>query len=240
METEIETPLDVYTSIVNTGYKVDYLRIAITDELSPIPDVFNQLVTRILSVPPHGIPIFNCQMGRGRTTQGLVITSLMKLIVGNRAMHECPDLFIAEDDTESITSSSANLDQPPTDNTNERLYKKGMYSLILQLLAVLQYGVLAKSLVDSIIDGCQHMQNLRTAIYDYKTRLDALEHGTKKYDVTLEMGCNYLVRYFYLIAFADYLLEIWAPKSDEPISFSDWLGQRIEIQNIVKSPTLDL
>ena len=216
------------------------MRIAITDELSPIPDVFNQLVTRILSVPAHGVPIFNCQMGRGRTTQGLVITSLMKLIVGNKAMHKMPELFLPDEDSESVDSSSLQLDAPVADNPIEKHYKTGMYKLILQLLAVLQYGTLAKSLVDKIIDGCQHMQNLRTAIYDFKKRLDSMDHGTKKYEVTLEMGCNYLVRYFYLIAFADYLLEIWAPSPASPITFSEWLDQRREIKNIVRNPTLEL
>ncbi|KAJ3194957.1 hypothetical protein HDU67_004541, partial [Dinochytrium kinnereticum] len=83
---EIETPLEVYNSIIAEGYQVDYKRIPITDEQAPIPDVFDQLIDRILD-PSHPSPlphdaIFNCQMGRGRTTTGIVITSLLEMIVG--------------------------------------------------------------------------------------------------------------------------------------------------------------
>ncbi|KAI8898833.1 inositol hexakisphosphate-domain-containing protein [Globomyces pollinis-pini] len=237
-EDEIETPLDVYNSICEEGYKLDYLRIPITDELSPIPDVFNQMIDRILSIPLNSDPIFNCQMGRGRTTQGLVITCLMKLIVGNQDLKQSPDSYIDELDSDLLPTSPTN-----EHNLAEVLYKSGQYSLILQLIAVLQFGKCAKYLTDKAIDACDHMQNLRVAIYDYRIRLNALEPSSSKYKFTLETGCNYLVRYFYLITFADYLIENWAcwspNEQNVTIKFSDWLDNRREIQNIIRFPNMD-
>jgi hypothetical protein len=242
---DIETPLEVYNSILLEGYHVDYLRIPITDELSPIPDVFNQLVERLLKVPLDSVPIFNCQMGRGRTTQGLVITCLMKLIVGNIELGRNPDMFNSNDDElDHFHFHSTNTLADGVDASLEKGYKAGQYNLVLQLIAVLQFGKLAKYLTDKVIDGCEHMQNLRVAIYDFRIRLAAMQPDSRKYQTTFQIGCNYLVRYFYLITFTDYLIEVWssyghATHDINPIMFSEWLHSRKEIQNIIKDPHLD-
>jgi hypothetical protein len=215
-----------------------------TDELSPIPNVFNQLVDRILNIPIDGEPIFNCQMGRGRTTQGLVITYLMKMIVGKPGLTTNPGAYSPDDDenNEPFLLHSPNSTSDGVDATLEKAYKAGQYNLILQLMGVLQYGKLAKYLTDLAIDSCDHMQNLRVAIFDYRIRLAAIPLDSSKYQMTFTVGCNYLVRYFYLITFADYLIEVWSNwihGKDKPINFSDWLDTRREIQNLVKSPNLD-
>lgn len=203
------------------------------------------MVDRLLTIPPAGIPIFNCQMGRGRTTQGLVITCLIKLIVGNCEMSTNPESFILDGGEElgNFHFHSTNTLADGVDASLEKGYKAGQYTMVLQLIAVLQYGKLAKYLTDKVIDSCEHMQNLRVAIYDYRIRLAAMQPDSNKYQLTFQYGCNYLVRYFYLITFADYLIEVWScygPGSTETlITFSDWLDTRREIQNIIKSPSLD-
>lgn len=125
----------------------------------------------------------------------------------------------------------------------------GEWKVVLQLIAVLQHGKLAKKLTDRAIDICDQMQNLRVAIADYKLRIDAVEIGSKRYRMLYEMGCNYLVRYFYLISFADYLLEEMTHSSRNGLSepscsmkrqlFSDWLKDRREILNIIRNQSLD-
>lgn len=62
-EEDVQTPLDVYKSIVDEGYRVDYLRIPITDEQAPIPGVFDELVERLTGLDLHTDVMFNCQMG---------------------------------------------------------------------------------------------------------------------------------------------------------------------------------
>ena len=177
---------------------------------------------------------------RGRTTTALVITSLLQMVVGNESLTSDPYFCVDEDE-----------DYPENEDDPRKRYMAGEWKVILQLVAVLQYGKLAKKLTDKAIDMCEHLQNLRVAISDYKLRIDALEMGTKKHDVLFEIGCNYLVRYFYLIAFADYLLEVW-PRSgrkglvseeglQEPRKqmFSEWLSDRREIVNLIRHQALD-
>jgi hypothetical protein len=138
----------------------------------------------------------------------------------------------------------------------EESYRNGEYRIILQVVSVLTYGKLAKRLTDKAINMCDHMQNLRRAIFDYKLRLDTIEdQHSKQYKSTREVAFNYLIRYFYLIVFADYLLEelggkkeCLTPDGEEAIcdnemkqdSFSTWLGHRREITNILKLQAIEL
>lgn len=189
--------------------------------------------------------IFNCQMGRGRTTTCIVITCLMQMIVGNEPLVQDPLGYLDDDANDEIHQE--------TDDDPRKRYIMGEWKVVLQLVAVLQYGKLAKKLTDKVLDMCDHIQNLRVAIYDYKIRIDALEPGTKKHAALLEIGVNYLVRYFYLIAFADYLLEVWSSNERKGLAttlesstalndqqkFSEWLKDRREIVNIIRHQSLD-
>ncbi|KAJ3280819.1 hypothetical protein HK104_000390 [Borealophlyctis nickersoniae] len=211
-EEDIQTPLEVYQQIQGEGFRVDYLRIPMfgndfisrTDEQAPIPDVFDQLVERMTRVTGSTDIMFNCQMGRGRTTTGMVITCLMEMIVGNLTVLAQSIQHEDDDDPSHFNASDSSDDQI------RARYLAGEYKVILQLMAVLGHGKLSKRLTDRAIDACDHIQNLRSAVYDYRIRTQALDPSSRKYAVLYEVGCNYLVRYFYLIVFADYLLEVWA------------------------------
>lgn len=61
------------------GYDVDYLRVPVTDEKAPKDRDFELLVQRLWAVEPGAALVFNCQMGRGRTTTGMIIASLLQL-----------------------------------------------------------------------------------------------------------------------------------------------------------------
>ncbi|KAI9099760.1 inositol hexakisphosphate-domain-containing protein [Phlyctochytrium arcticum] len=256
-EEDIQTPKEVYGSIQIQGYHVDYMRLPITDEQAPIPDVFDRLVERLTAVSEGTDIMFNCQMGRGRTTTGMVITCLMEMVIGNQPLLSEYEKSIDQDENEVSghlsavrpiifpsspatpmglvhstsksnlalrASSSAGtpialtttLTPLPDEATIARQrYTSGEYKLILQLVAVLQHGKLAKRLADRAIDACEHIQNLRVAVYDSKLRVEALRIGDPKREKMMEIAINYLVRYFYLIVFAGYLLEVWAGEVPE-------------------------
>ncbi|CAO3608947.1 unnamed protein product [Cunninghamella echinulata] len=206
----IQTPSEVFQSIVDEGYQVDYLRIPITDEQAPIPDVFDLLKHRVLEARKGKDILFNCQMGRGRTTTGMVTAALMSMILNNNCVIDENNLLVNDETYKPFESTSQLLfEQDKDDVYDEReRYLNGEYKIILQLVSVLTYGKLAKRLTDQAINMCDHMQNLRKAIYDYRIRMESMEdRRSKKYLTTREVALNYLVRYFYLIVFADYLLE---------------------------------
>jgi len=236
----------------------------LTDEQAPIPNVFDQLVTRMQGANTGVDVLFNCQMGRGRTTTGMVTACLMTMILKNDQVMDMTNSYVIESSTTTPMASSGdlgelsmyNFDEDEAHQATER-YKNGEYKIILQLVSALTYGKLAKRLTDHAVNECDHMQNLRKAIYDYKLRLDALEVGSQKYYAIREVGLNYLVRYFYLIVFANYLLEEMVSHEDgwssdhveeetilddeakKIITFSKWLKGRREITNIIKLNRID-
>jgi hypothetical protein len=203
---------------------------------------------------------------RGRTTTGMVTACLMTMILKNDLVMDMTSSYVVESATTPLASSADlgelslyNLDEDEAHQAAER-FSNGEYKIVLQLVSALTYGKLAKRLTDHAINECDHMQNLRKAIYDYKLRLDALEVGSPKYHATREVGLNYLVRYFYLIVFANYLLEEmvshedgWSVDGDREtdeetilddeakkiVTFSQWLKGRREITNIIKLNPID-
>lgn len=60
----------VYAELQQDGYDVDYVRVPLTDEKAPKEKDFDKLIKRCWSMPPGAAVVFNCQMGRGRTTTG--------------------------------------------------------------------------------------------------------------------------------------------------------------------------
>ncbi|KAG1113978.1 hypothetical protein G6F42_014315 [Rhizopus arrhizus] len=265
---QVETPSQVFESIRAEGYQVDYLRIPITDEQAPIPDVFDQLIHRMRDANQGVDVIFNCQLGRGRTTSGMIVAALLSMILSNDAIGDMADSFMVDSSSTSTInpfSPNSNYENEDESYDERERYQNGEYRVILQLVSVLTYGKLAKRLTDQAINTCDHMQNLRKAIYDYKLRIEAMtDQGSKKWRAAREVALNYLVRYFYLVVFANYLLEEMGTTLDNDeddlddasmdqqekstafkearklTTFKEWLKGRREIVNIISLQTLDL
>ncbi|CAI9282535.1 unnamed protein product [Lactuca saligna] len=75
----VKTSLQVYLEIQTRKFLVDYERIPATDEKSPKEHDFDMLVDRISRADLKTEIIFNCQMGHGRITTGMVIATLIYL-----------------------------------------------------------------------------------------------------------------------------------------------------------------
>ncbi|KAG6374346.1 inositol hexakisphosphate-domain-containing protein [Boletus reticuloceps] len=230
-EGDIMTPRDVFDLVANEGYKIDYDRVAITDEQAPLPDALFQLLNRIrLGYSQAGDFIFNCQMGRGRTTTGMVTACLISTImnwVGDENVHVAEDMSTLNYDS---------MDGP----SEEEAYLQGEYKTILQLVGVLSHGKIAKRLTDRAIDLMQDVQNLRKAIYDYKLKVEACEKGSVKQGKLMNIAVNYLYRYGTLIVFCNYLIEMReSTGKGEEKPFPAWLREHREIAKLLGRRSLD-
>ena len=65
--------------VAEDGYDVDYQRVPVTDEKAPKERDFVFLVRRLWQQPAGTALVFNCQMGRGRTSTGMIIATLLLL-----------------------------------------------------------------------------------------------------------------------------------------------------------------
>ncbi|KAJ6610725.1 inositol hexakisphosphate-domain-containing protein [Mycena sp. CBHHK59/15] len=228
-EADILTPRDVFALMTREGFKINYGRIAITDEQAPLPDALSLLFARVKSgLTQAGDFVFNCQMGRGRTTTGMIAACL----IATTMIWDCrKDKY---DHDELIADTYDTMDGP----SEEEAYLQGEYKTILQLVGVLSYGKIAKRLADRAIDMMQDVQNLRKAIYDYKLKVDACEKGTLKEQKLRNVTVNYLYRYGSLIVFANYLIGLQDKKEPEA-TFTDWLKERREITKLLERRSLD-
>ncbi|KAH7913592.1 inositol hexakisphosphate-domain-containing protein [Hygrophoropsis aurantiaca] len=228
-EADIMTPRDVFDLMAKEGYKINYDRVAITDEQAPLPDALSQLLDRVRKgYPEAGDFIFNCQMGRGRTTTGMITACLISTTMNWRGVDS------VDNQEESISANYDSIDGP----SEEEAYLQGEYKTILQLVGVLSYGKIAKRLTDRAIDLMQDVQNLRKAIYDYKLKVEATEKGSTKHRKLMGIAVNYLYRYGTLIVFANYLIEIREQVGEET-SFSAWLTEHREIAKLLGRRSLD-
>ncbi|QRV75009.1 paladin [Ceratobasidium sp. AG-Ba] len=225
---DTRTPKDVFQLMIEEGYKVDYARLAITDEQAPLPDALDLLVHRVeAGLKVAGDLIFNCQMG-------YVLAGPTDPLSTNLTQ-TCDVTVALQDDDEPFTTDSH---YDTVDGSyEEEAYLRGEYKIILQLVGVLSNGKVAKRVTDKAIDAMADVQNLRKAIFDYKLKVDASESGSHKQKKLMDLGVNYLYRYGTLIVLANYLIE--RRQNHALPSFPAWLKEHREITTLLGRRSLD-
>ncbi|MBT9582131.1 hypothetical protein IV102_02210 [bacterium] len=73
----VQTTREVFEQVRSEGYRVEFHRVPVTDEQSPDPQDFDALTRQLSGLPADTPRVFNCQMGRGRTTTGMVAAQLV-------------------------------------------------------------------------------------------------------------------------------------------------------------------
>ncbi|RNF27576.1 metal ion binding protein [Trypanosoma conorhini] len=227
-EETVKTVRDVYNELAARGIRVTMLRLPVTDEQSPGVDDFDGLVAALLpSIAAHMDRretlsfVFNCQMGRGRTTTGMVICCMLIGLVIPEYYDELNNRF------------------NPLYKPEESQLSRGDYGCIVQLKRVLTGGRQAKHQVDLVLEACSQMQNLRTAIENFALQLKSPDVTEEQRGRAHHHGVHYLRRYFNLIVFAAYLQEEYNPlKRVLRSTFSVWLGQRPELTTLCDSASL--
>ncbi|KAI5184543.1 hypothetical protein NEHOM01_0218 [Nematocida homosporus] len=142
---EVQTLQEVFTHP-----HVVYYRLPISDEQTPLPEIYDELYQTILSIKGPSALVFSCQMGRGRTTTGIVISRLIAFVQNLK-------------------------EKTPTERDSLLQYKKAQivykdkYMIISKLLQVLPKGRESKNIVDEIISQCVHVQNIYDDIEHQKT-----------------------------------------------------------------------
>ncbi|XP_052174922.1 uncharacterized protein LOC127789885 isoform X2 [Diospyros lotus] len=224
----VQTPLEVYEKLQAEGYLVDYERVPVTDEKSPEEQDFDILVNKISQADINAEVVFNCQMGRGRTTTGMVIATLVYLNrIGASGIPRTNSIGRISNSISSITDNLPN---------SEEAIRRGEYSVIRSLTRVLEGGVEGKRQVDKVIDKCASMQNLREAIATYRNSILHQPDEMKK-EASLCSFVDYLERYYYLICFAVYLHTGRAalhPGHLNKSSFAEWMDARPELYSILR------
>ena len=242
--------------------EVVYSRVPITDETAPEEKDFDQLVAELrataLACTDETALVFNCQMGRGRTTTGMVCGSILLLAVrGWKPPPSAPKAL-------------------PTATSDGRNLVRGEFKGILQLLALMDeelqpaaaaaavgaaaggggpgggklarrgstmvmpagVGLQAKLLADECIDACAHAQNMVEAIVACQQSAGKAEIGAARSpEFWLRRGRNYLERYASILLFAAYALQ--EAKGGFEVTYSEWSHRHWQFKRVMKHLVLE-
>ncbi|XP_050236366.1 uncharacterized protein LOC126686370 [Mercurialis annua] len=224
----VKTPLEANEELQREGYLFDYERVPITDEKSPEEHAFDILVDKIYQADLKTEIMFNCQMGRGRTTTGMVIATLVYLNrIGASGIPRTNSIGRVLDTGSTVSDNLPN---------SEEAIRRGEYTVIRSLTRVLEGGAEGKRQVDKVIDKCASMQNLREAIAIYRNSI-LRQPDEMKREASLSFFVEYLERYYYLICFAVYIYserDALRSSSFSHSSFADWMRARPELYSIIR------
>ncbi|PKI35598.1 hypothetical protein CRG98_044052 [Punica granatum] len=242
----VQTPLEVFKSLESEGFPIKYARVPITDGKAPKSSDFDTLAVNISSASKDTAFVFNCQMGRGRTTTGTVIACLLKLrIEYGRPIRVLVDDMVQEEEVDEGSSSGEENGSNNTpastklvkENSNkEQTRAFGMNDILLlwKITNIFDNGVQCREALDAIIDRCSALQNIRQAVLQYRKVFNQQHVEPRVRRVALNRGAEYLERYFRLIAFAAYLgseaFDGFCGQGESRMTFKSWLHQRPELQ----------
>ena len=237
---------------------VSYHRVPIADETAPEEQDFDQLVTALkeFSAMHGGVStkdtalVFNCHMGRGRTTTGMVCAAILT--------------HVARGWTPPASAAETPLPEPSADN---RDLKRGEFSAILKMLKQLDafaphvaapgLGARAKLLVDSCADACAEVTHLVDAPAKCLEKGEAAKAKAggdgegeapkaaagpaeaQNADAAFwsHRALKYLERYAYLLLFAAYAQ--LAVEGGFTPSFSTWTRKHWAFKRTIKELDLD-
>jgi len=234
-ELELKTTSEMYAQ--KFSLPVAYHRVPVTDENSPeavdVEDFVEILQHCAEDDDPDGTAfVFNCQMGRGRTTTAMILAAML------------------------LTGSE--MEMPIEGSSERKALPRGAEAAVEYLCQVLDEELQGgpkstqiRAYVDSIVDKCGAMQNLRddiiakhTRVADSRSKLQEAsaeifedKYGNlhamaamvgKKWQKTesdSEMYCLYVERYLFLLLCGAYVgyVSIIEPDYDSALGFTTWL-----------------
>ncbi|MCI03272.1 paladin-like, partial [Trifolium medium] len=241
----IQTPLEVFKGLEADGFPIKYARVPITDGKAPKRSDFDTLAVNIASAPKDTAFVFNCQMGRGRTTTGTVIACLVKLRIDfGRPIKILNDDMTREESNGGsssgdealgcVTALTSNTSQTKIDEKQNRVFGINDILLLWKITTLFDNGVECREALDAVIDRCSALQNIRQAVLQYRKVFNQQHVEPRVRRVALNRSAEYLERYFRLIAFAAYLgseaFDGFCGQGESRMTFKVWLRQRPEVQ----------
>ncbi|OQS03144.1 paladin [Thraustotheca clavata] len=201
LPTDVFTPSGIFDHKVNKPESIEYvkyLRLPISRENAPESEVFEMLTSLLYERSEDTALVFNCQLGRWRTTTAMAVSAL----AANKSKPE------------EVIAASAKKGHVSEDEE---------YSVIKELVTRIPHAELAKPFADATIDNCAFIYNIRSAITDCNQK-SLTDPKPARRAFFLKQACAFLERYFFLIAYASFVLDHEA-NGEVKNSFTAWMQQ---------------
>jgi len=215
----------MYDQVKNeTGANLEYSRLPIVDEKAPNEKDFDDILDVLRTQTKDTACVFNCQMGKGRTTTGMILACLLK------------DILYGDQSKTYWVDDTVDPKEFDEDELAEEKARRGQYSVIAKLFECVPEAREAKAHLDKIIDLCGEpatggtgLQNLRECILWTQQKHDF--EPKKKRPFWKQMSKNFIERYYYLVCFATYC-KIYAPRGFD-WTFTMWMDCRAELRETI-------
>jgi len=187
------------------------------------------------NVPASTPCVFSDQMGRGRTTLGMVIACLIKEIQITSELRKMEKIDLVSKDTVSDLINQKFESALPKTQDEDDPFIKGEFDVIKELLEKCPAAVEGKKKIDRVIDICgpspkgTGLQNLRESVIETKWKYDVASED--KQVAWKALILDFMERYFYLICFTTYALE-HGPEGYQK-SFSAWMDEHRELREMI-------
>lgn len=219
----------VFKHIQTNGFsKLETKRIPIVEEKAPCVTCFDTMVSTLKDEPASTTCLFSCQMGRGRTTLGMILACLIKEIQITTELKRMGSIgLIPEATVDDLIKTKFEAPLPKAQDDDDP-FIQGEFDVIKELLAKVPACVAGKKKIDRVIDICgpspkgNGLQNLRECVIETKWKYDVAPE--EKQVVWKSMILNFMERYFHLICFGTYALE-YGPAGYQK-TFAEWMDQQ--------------
>jgi len=228
---------DVYCGLLENGFQhLSTVRVPVVEERAPDEKCFDILVDSLKQEPAATQCVFSCQMGRGRTTLGMIIACLVKEIQISTELRRMGDIGLVPQATvDDLIKQKFEAPLPRTQDDDDP-FIKGEFDVIKELLEKIPEAKEGKRKVDRVIDICgpgpkgTGLQNLRECIIETKWKYDVAPE--EKQVVWKQMILNFMERYFYLICFATYS-QANGPDGFQK-SFVQWMDEHKDLRMMIE------
>merc|ERR1712098_879413 len=213
------------------------IRVPVLEEKALPEECFDIIVKALAEENPAKTQcIFSSQLGKGRTTFGMVIAAIVKAIQMSTKLNKMVETGIGSREWadgiihktfEELTASEDLKDS----------YLMGEFDVIKELLEKVPATKEGKVLADKMIDICgvtpegTEIQNLRKKKIQTKYKYDAATEDRQA--VWKKMIINFIERYFYLICFATYAREE-GPKGFQK-KFVEWMEAHSDLRAMIEN-----
>jgi len=211
------------------------VRVPVLEEKALPEECFDIIVKALAEENPAKTQcIFSSQLGKGRTTFGMVIAAIVKAIQMSTKLNKMVETGIGSREWadgiihktfEELTASEDLKDS----------YLMGEFDVIKELLEKVPATKEGKVLADKMIDICgvppegTGIQNLRKCIIQTKYKYDAATEDRQA--VWKKMIINFIERYFYLICFATYAKQ-FGPEGFKK-TFVEWINENSSLRDMI-------
>jgi len=215
---------------------LEVYRVPVTEERSAGEVCFDMITEALKNVPASVPCIFSDQMGRGRTTSGMIIACLIKEIQITAELRKMEEIDLVSKATVDDLIHQKFESELPKCQDDDDPFIKGEFDVIKELLEKVPLTVEGKRKIDRVIDICgphpkgTGIQNLRECIIETKWKYDV---ATEDKQVAWKaLILNFMERYFYLICFATYALE-HGPTGYQK-AFTTWMDEHKELRGMIE------